>query len=1112
MQRLKDYPPNLQDLIIVISTAAIDVGLFSRSHVALTSDFPQDRVTKVFTTTTLADDSRRAELPMSEDYAETTAIGAALDLSSKESVKRPLPGEELDQSPGPLPGIMVLNHEGVLCAWWLVYTDSIRQGTNYSGLVVANLTDPNPNQPQALQQESPFPGASSNPPPAFGQQPFGGNSPTINNVGSAFNAAAPSFGVTSTTGTGGFGPSSGLGKPESPWRPNASTSATAGSNTPAFGQPSFGTPSMGVTSRGPAFGQTGGIGATVSPWGQPSGGASRASGSLGQTGGLGIGNAFGTGISPAPSGGFASFANAPGFAAAAAQSGADGGFAKAAPEASFGSGMDTDVTFGDIPNKQDSSNLPKSSGFVLGSIFKGDGTAANDLPKTSGNQTSSLFGTDFGANLNTRTGSFTPPLLEADMDDSPSENERSSQGSLAQGESKTHATKPPAPKFQFPATNPPPNSGLFGTQAQSRTTPASVQSSAPATSSWGKPTPTTTTPKETPQKPEVVRPTIETTPTLPNKDGIEDDRQQTPKGISKSASEPSLPPESTSKASYIPGDTSSSSKSSINDAPLPPDFLPSREIVEKFESPQAIPIPPAPDEDNEFEDDEGSGVDVAQDMSPTTDPNPSPKITPGSSFGATLDKSPLGGRFTKVPHQQPQKNKLFGEISQESASYFPPPVKVQESPRSPSPVRPQLIDGSFRPNNARSISAPGRQSKVAANRKNVPVQAVVGSPSFPSLQDQREQKQGRSTAQQAQKLIEEYQTLSDREDEVIRDELARDVKPTKILEPFLAHQDYNSSVHKSGIPGQIETVYRDINSMIDTLGLNARSLDAFIKGHSELFQQGGRARSDLEVENWCLFEIADLGAVENQLYVQLEEGRLKDVQGKISACRELRKALQKIRSKRYEISKVVDAKSDPEQVEAQKSAPLRPEQILRQLDLRRDFSNVQKLIADTEERISMLRAKLATHQTTNGKATPLRKPTVEAVTTTIKKMTSMVEKKNLDIDILEMQLRRLRFSVDNSEGRESSPFAESPAASAKKTSESRKSGSNTPRESNLVTNRYGDVFKGSSSPSGTHGKFMSSVGNQEMERYRTKVERRKEINAIIKKSFLESGPKIRKLD
>lgn len=1095
MQRLKDYPPNLQDLIIVVSTAAVEVGLITRSKVALTSEIPQDKITNVFTTTVVANDSRRAQLPINEEnYLETSAIGAALDLSSKENVKRPLPGEELDQSPGPLPGLMVLNHEGVLCAWWLVYTESIKQGTSYPGLVhgaLQNQNQPQP-QPQAPRQGPLFPSTSSKPPLTFGQNSFGGNL-TSTNASNAFNPAAKS-------------------------------------STPAFGQPSFGAPStMGVTSRGPAFGQTGGIGTTVSPWGAPSG-ASGTSGSLfGQTGGLGAANNFGTGISAASSNPFASFANAPGFAVAAAQGQVDGGFAKPTPGGSFASGMDTDIPFGSTPKKDDSSSILKPSAFVLGSGFKGDGTAANDLPKPSGKQGDAFFGTDFETNLDTPEESFSPPILEEDMDDSQSDHEKSSQGSTAPQESKTQATKITTPKFQFPTTNSPPIGGFFGTQAQSTTTPASVQSSAPAaTSNWGKPTQISTTPKESPQKPVLAGPIIETTPNLPIKKEFEDDKQQTPKGVYKSAPESALPPESTSKSSYPAGDTSSSSKSSIDDAPLPPDFMPSKSKLKNVESPQATPIPPALDEEDDLEDDEGSGVDVAQDLSPTTDLNQSPRMTPGSSFGATIDRSPLGGRFTKVSHQQAHNNKLFGEVRQTTSSYFPPPVKEQESPRSPSPVRHQLLEAGFRPINARSISAPSRPLKAVGNRKIVPVQPIVETPSFPSLQAQFKQGQSRSMAHQAPKLVEEEQTLSDREDEEIREELARELKATKTLEPFLAHQDYSSSINKPGIPGQIEMVYRDINSMIDTLGLNARSLNAFIKGHSELFPPGGRSRNDLEAEDWCLFEIEDLGVVENRLYQELEEGRMKDVQGKIEACRELRMELRRIRSKRYEIAKIVDAKTDPEQVEATKAAPLRAEQALLQHELRKGFSNAQKLIVDAEERISMLKAKLATQQTSNGKATPLRKPTVEAVTSTIKKMTSMVEKKNLDIDILEMQMRRLRFSVGNSESRESSPFVDSSTPSNKKTSDPRKSrvSSTTPREPNHTPSKPGDTFKRSPSPNGTpksqngtprsqNGtprKFMSSVGNREMERYRIKVERRKEVNDLVKKAFLESGPRVRTLN
>jgi nucleoporin NUP159 len=49
--RLRDFPPNLQDVIVVSSTASNDIGLFSRSKVPLTNDKPAEKVTGVFTMT-----------------------------------------------------------------------------------------------------------------------------------------------------------------------------------------------------------------------------------------------------------------------------------------------------------------------------------------------------------------------------------------------------------------------------------------------------------------------------------------------------------------------------------------------------------------------------------------------------------------------------------------------------------------------------------------------------------------------------------------------------------------------------------------------------------------------------------------------------------------------------------------------------------------------------------------------------------------------------------------------------------------------------------------------------------------------------------------------------
>ncbi len=134
--RLREFAPGLQDLLIVSSTATESIGLLTRSKTPLTPDKPADKISNIFTATELADDSRRAQLPMSEDLMETFAIGTALDLSGKDKVFKPIPSDEIEFSPGPLPGLWVLNNEGVLSSWWIVYKIRFESGTTYSGLSI----------------------------------------------------------------------------------------------------------------------------------------------------------------------------------------------------------------------------------------------------------------------------------------------------------------------------------------------------------------------------------------------------------------------------------------------------------------------------------------------------------------------------------------------------------------------------------------------------------------------------------------------------------------------------------------------------------------------------------------------------------------------------------------------------------------------------------------------------------------------------------------------------------------------------------------------------------------------------------------------------------------
>lgn len=1176
MQRLKGFPPSLQDAIIVASTASVDIGLITRSEVPLSKEFLEEKVSSVFTTTIMADDSRRAQMAMGENMPDTSPIGTALDLSSKDKVPRPLPKEEHDESPGPLPAIMVLNNEGILSGWWIVYTESIRQGTTYPGLIVAGGAQLK-QQPPSDRQASPF--ASTKAPVAspFGQTTFGRPSTPAATFGGSFSQPSAST---------AFGAPLPFGKQASPWGGAATPATTQGGGT-TFGQPAFGSSTpMGSTSQGPSFGSTGGLGNRPSLWGTPASGTAAATGSaFGQpslSGGNKIpfgptsGNAFGanTATSGAP---FASFASpSSGFMSAKPAAGAENPFSKATPAASFGSGMDTDTSFGATPKKD--AEAPKSlfggeSGFKLGSNFKSDGTAANDEPKPTSSAVGSMFGDGFGDALGAaQKGAATPQTKDADMDEDDITPNEPVQPPSAPQESTTPATKPAPPKFLFPQPSMPPSTGgLFGTQSQSKTTPAAVQNSQPTSFGFGKPSgmpaPISTTPKTTPKKPDAApRPSIETSPRIKEEPHSDEDdisplneteaapppgydTADTPPG-SKTPEAP-LPPESTSKTSFAPGDSSNSSKSS-DDAPLPPDFLPSKKpskLKEVDPAPNEQTALPLGDEDEgtegtdadaegsdeddedsygegEVADEEGSGVDVAQEASPSTDPNQSPKITPESSFGGPLDKSPPGGLFARVtrPHDGKAKS-LFGEVGKTSVPSLPPPNRTKLSPRSPSPIRASLLGDTLRPDNARSVSAPG-PFQALNNRKQALAQISVPSKPQPSVEQLRQQERARLDNLQAKRIAEEEQDLSDRDDEKIREELDTEVEGTKNLDPFLAHQDYVGDIKKPGIPGQIEKVYRDINSMIDTLGLNARSLKAFVKGHEEMHKIGGRQIDDLEKSDWCLIEIGDLVRIEGDLARQLERGQSRDARHNLSDLHDLHKRLKALRTKSNDISRAIDTRCNPQEIEAARAAPLRLDQATQQHEFRKKLTHFQKQLAEVEENITLLRTKLPARESDNGKGPSQKKPTVEAITNTIMKMTAIAEKKRGDLDVveaqlrhlgilssavsrgsregsLEAQMRNLRFgSVGGQGSREGSPFT--PGASRRKQG-SRLGG-------NALQNGHSQSPEPSRSVRRSPGKKIADLAPEEVELYREKARKKEEVNRVIKEAFMKTGPRIRPLE
>jgi nucleoporin NUP159 len=1101
--RLKDFPPNLQDLLIVSSTASPDIGLLSRSKSPLAADKPADSIVNVFTTTELADDSKRATLPMSEEMDNTIPIGIALDLSSKDKVYKPIPADEIEESPGPIPGFWALNHEGVLSAWWVIYTESIRHGTTYPQMVNLDgmASAPAPAQPNAFS--SPAPASAFGSPATATPSPFGSTT-----------TAKPAFGNTTAFGA----------KP-SPWgsAPAASAATTGGAtfghsafgSSPSASAPSFGKP----TSIG--FGQSSMLGMRSSPWATAS--TASATPAFGQSGFGGTGSsankgAFGSSAAstPAPaSGGFASFASQGGFSSLSGGNNSSGNIFESKPaKSNFTTNssdlaMETETAF-PVQKQQGGSagGLFGSQPFKLNSSFKADPSAKDDDMKPSDTTGGSLFGSNFGSALGeaAKQPLVTPSTKDEDMD--AEEPQESSQVKPTFGlASTTPATTPAPAKFGTEATAPP-KTGIFGLSSTSGSGFSSIFNSVepakPTTSS----TPAVSTPEiklepseknlsdiplppestsrlsyplgesssssgtadqsfdrgKTPAKePEApLPPDFTTAPALPMPPDFLTTPTATPKPtkpvedaplppnfvtpLSKSAADAPLPPDFIKTPSPavaekpakgdgddpLPPDFLKMPRQPLpdapvppaglkpkplpraTDAPLPPDFLPKLPSKE----PSAVPsLPSAPDSADESDlgesdgGSEGSGIDVEKDlkdMSPsTTGMTQTPGFTPQSSFGG------MGGSTfsTSRPELERPRGALFGEISRNAPVFAQPTYPT--SPRSPSPVRGAVPSRVLRPEAPRSVSAPGMASQILGAKKSQTKlrTSIVANPppaEDPFIVHQRKAKEKQE--------LEERQPLVDEEDEQIQEILSADIEASLVLDEFIAHSNVVPPA-KESIPAQVEAVYRDINSMIDTLGLNARAVTSFIKGHIEQFKESGRQKEDLEIpDDWVLCEVEDLGEVLDQELVQeLEEGRAQDVEGKIEACQELARDLSRLRAKQQDLHRIVMAKVDPEQLESSKSRPLTAEQAAQQNDLRREFTNFSKLLAEAEEALTILKARIASASSASGRG-GANVPTVDALMRTITKMTSMVEKRSGDIDVLENQMRKLRFSSTSREG------------------------------------------------------------------------------------------------
>ncbi|PYI18453.1 hypothetical protein BO99DRAFT_474286 [Aspergillus violaceofuscus CBS 115571] len=1095
--RLRDYKPHLKDVLIVSSTASTDVGLITRADQPLVK-MDMD-TTGLFVTTEVSDDTKRATVPLKESTDETTVIGFGIDLSSKEVVVAPIPGEDIAESSTPLPNVLLLNNEGILCSWWFLYSDAIRQKVPYQGMA---------DQTQAPAQ--PTPQASQPQASPFGQSGFGGSSALGS---SAFGSStAPGFGSPSAQAApqqSSFGAPS-FASPSQPG-PSFGTNSVLGGNKPQGGL-------AALAKNEPGFGSSGfaSLGGGSGSFGQPSTPGKGLS-SLGfAQSGSGSGGGFGAFANKAGTGGFSAFASAkpaggsPFAQTSTTQTSTESPFAKISGTSTFGtSPFGAQISTESVFTAEKTIGSPgtfgqSSSPFVLGSTFKPDGSAANDLPKP--DKPSGLFGfSESMDDMMSSSNKTSPPTEEMDdMEDESATPQQKSEPkeatpSLFGAPSATPTSTPKslfgapstatnsAPKSLFGAPSAAPNSApksLFG--APSTTTnsaptstfgsqkpvsnPFGQQASKPGFSLFGN-----TTPAKSPLA-------SFSTPADSTTSSKEDDAR-TPSATPQGAP---LPPDPVSKASYGPGDTSASSnvsKSSIDDASLPPDFTSNKPAAkgpaedaplppdfttfkngkktddEEEAEPEEAPLPPdfsipkprkesedvapVPDESDgddyegeedaseEGESEEGeesdfadSGEDITHDISQSESNEPSPKAFPGHfKPGANL----AGGLFSPAskpaaaPQPQPSRS-LFGDRGNPTF----PALQNRELPRSPSPVRGAAPKSLFKGDGKKTFGAPQSPGSALTARKASLSEHQRRESQLKPKPSRREPSQQEIRARQ---LEEEAQALSDDdEDERLRADLALPLEPVPTLDPFLPHQDYAGETSKPGIPGQIERLYRDINSMVDTLGINVRSLSSFL-----LYQKTSKDpqwvdtlkednASDILDKELVLSEIERFDDAVVMLAASLEQQRVQGVEEKLESCRELlSKDIITLRGQCASIRKTLDAHTDTTTMHF---APLSAEHANLQQDLRSASTEIQAKLADLESAVTLLRAKIADVPPPGGSRQATRRPTVEAVTTTIQKMMEMAETKRTDIDVLEAQLKRLGIDTTApAASREGSPFA-----------------------------------------------------------------------------------------
>jgi nucleoporin NUP159 len=981
-------------MLIVAASHSEQIKTFTNTSQPISSE---QQTLNDFTITELLD-NRRAELPkMINGEEDSVLVGEALDLSSKDKVLKPIPmDDEYTETPGPLPAYYVLNHEGMLCGWWVVYDKAIREGQNYPGLVTlqsipqqSNAT-PKASEPSKTSSTPANPAATSGVSSTFGSPAFS----TASSTPAKPTFGAPSFGAT------GF------------------SAATPTLNKPTFGAPSFGTPSFGSASQPGAggFGAGGGLGKTQSAWGSglPSSKSTQP-------------NPF-SAQADKPSG-FAKF-GAPSSSSTitqpnpfSAQSTSSEGFAKFGTKGGTFGGVTSSSPFGGLSGQKSvfgtsqptalskESSAVKSFGSTLsvGSSF-GDGSTLPSWANTPAGNGGSIFGHGTSASFASSKDSD----LSSDADKQNRERDESTPTPQAPPQQPKGLFGLPSNVFKLSPSFKGDGSAKYDLPKPATTPGGSLFSNDFASTLPGISSKTPATPIKKEEQGVNLR-DISTTPaTMPKPT------------FSSQFSKPSETKPSETKPTKPVGKKESPV---VEDAPLPPDFTtwkprknPDDDLPPlagspgvKVEAPSSDDIPSSPLEDrtdNEqddlsVEEEEGADEDVSQPSS--DDDQKGGQKTPWFQH-ANATSSPRIRPAAPTPPAMPSgapSPALFGQVSKPSSAslfqtsatpaglskpIFPAPSnRRHENLRSPSPVRSASTSALF----ARR-QPPFSQGGTLSSSVQ---QAVTPPTAEPGLSD-----------------------LCDEEDERIRQELAVEPEAKATLDAFIAHSDYAGTVTKSGTAAQIEIMYRDMNSMVDTVGLNARSLKAFVAHHTgrqevtrldldEIIEQGVDGPL---FDKWSLAQIEDLKALEHDLEQELDAGRIQGVVNKLSQLSRLLHDKAKLMTKLNDIRRQIINRKDPERQEALLKASLPKELAEQQKALRNEYAQLLSLLGKAEEAAYLLKSKLASNNAVNGNAAAV--PTVDAVKKTINTLIRMTERRNNDIVSLEAQLRKLNMESNRQNG------------------------------------------------------------------------------------------------